>query len=186
MIAIEGKPPLNNPFQNSQSAQEHRDAAPDSVGFAVLTVSDTRTRDDDASGRLIREHLDFRGHDLKGYEIVPDEADRIRHKLNEWLADPGISAIIVNGGTGIAGRDVTFPIISSLIQKHMPGFGEIFRMLSWQEVGAASMLSRATAGVHENTVIFSLPGSVNAVRLAMEKLIGPELGHVVHEVRKQA
>lgn len=176
----------DNPFQNSASTQQHRGEAPQSVGFAVLTVSDTRSKDDDSSGQLIKEHLGFRGHDLKGYEIVPDDGDRIRTQLDVWLADPSISAIIVNGGTGIAGRDVTFPIIDSLIQKHMPGFGEIFRMLSWQEVGSASMLSRATAGVHERTVIFSLPGSSNAVRLALEKLIGPELGHVVHEIRKQA
>lgn len=177
---------FDNPYQNSQSTQQHRDAAPDSVGFAVLTVSDTRTRENDSSGQLIREHLGFRGHELKGYEIVPDDGDRIRDQLEAWLANNEISAIIVNGGTGIAGRDVTFPIISSLIQKHMPGFGEIFRMLSWQEVGSASMLSRATAGVHGNTVIFSVPGSSNAVRLALEKLIGPELGHVVHEICKQA
>lgn len=177
---------FDSPFQNSTSTQQHRDEAPESVGFAVLTVSDTRTKDDDSSGQLIREHLRFRGHDSKGYEIVPDDGDRIRTQLEAWLADPAISAIIVNGGTGIAGRDVTFPIIDSLIQKQMPGFGEIFRMLSWQEVGSASMLSRATAGVHQNTVIFSLPGSSNAVRLALEKLIGPELGHVVHEIRKQA
>lgn len=177
---------FDNPFQNSQSTQQHRHAAPTSVGFAVLTVSDTRSREDDSSGKLIREHLGFRGHELKGYEIVPDDGDRIQAQLEMWLADENIDAIIVNGGTGIAGRDVTFPIISSLIQKQMPGFGELFRMLSWQEVGSASMLSRATAGIHERTVIFSVPGSSNAVRLALEKLIGPELGHVVHEIRKQA
>lgn len=177
---------FDNPFQNSQSTQQHRHAAPASVGFAVLTVSDTRSREDDSSGKLIREHLGFRGHELKGYEIVPDDGDRIQAQLEMWLADENIDAIIVNGGTGIAGRDVTFPIISSLIQKQMPGFGELFRMLSWQEVGSASMLSRATAGIHERTVIFSVPGSSNAVRLALEKLIGPELGHVVHEIRKQA
>ena len=177
---------FDNPFQNSPSTRQHRDAAPMSVGFAVLTVSDTRSKDDDSSGQMIREHLGFRGHDLKGYAIVPDEGKRIREQLEAWLADPEIGAIIVNGGTGIAGRDVTFPIIDSLIQKHMPGFGELFRMLSWQEVGSASMLSRATAGVHESTVIFSVPGSSNAVRLALEKLIGPELGHVVHEIRKQS
>ncbi len=177
---------FDNPFQGSASTQQHRDEAPQSVGFAVLTVSDTRTKENDSSGQMIREHLGFRGHDQKGYEIVPDDADRIRTQLDAWLADDAISAIIVNGGTGIAGRDVTFPIIDSLIQKHMPGFGEIFRMLSWQEVGSASMLSRATAGIHGDTVIFSLPGSSNAVRLALEKLIGPELGHVVHEIRKQA
>lgn len=175
---------VQNPFHQSPSTEEHRAAASDGVGFAVLTVSDTRTREDDASGRLIREHLNFRGHELKGYEIVPDEGDHIRGQLEIWLADEEINAIIVNGGTGIAGRDVTFPIISSLIEKQMPGFGELFRMLSWEEVGSASMLSRATAGVVNNTVLFSVPGSSNAVRLALEKLIGPELGHVVLEIRK--
>ncbi len=177
---------FDNKFDNSASTQQHRDEAPDSVGFAVLTVSDTRTKDDDSSGQLIREHLGFRGHQLKGYEIVPDEADQIKQHLDSWLSDPTINAIIVSGGTGISGRDVTYPIIESLIKKEMPGFGEIFRMLSWQEVGSASMLSRAMAGIHDDTVIFSLPGSSNAVRLALEKLIGPELGHVVHEIRKQA
>ena len=177
---------IGNPFHQSESTEEHRAAAHDSVGFAVLTVSDTRTREDDASGRLIREHLDFRGHEPKGYEIVPDDGDRIQSVLNGWLADDAIQAIIVNGGTGIAGRDVTSPIIAGLIEKEMPGFGEIFRMLSWDEVGAASMLSRATAGVAGKTVIFSLPGSQNAVRLAMEKLIGPELGHVVLEINKHS
>lgn len=178
--------PYGDEFHQSRSTEEHRAAAPDAVGFAVLTVSDTRSKDDDASGRLIREHLGFRGHDLKGYEIVPDEKDAIQSVLEKWLADESVQAIIVNGGTGIAGRDVTFPIISSLIEKHMPGFGELFRMLSWEEVGAASMLSRATAGVSGKTVIFSVPGSVNAVRLALEKLIGPELGHVVLEIKKHA
>lgn len=177
---------FGNPFHQSESTEEHRSAAHDSVGFAVLTVSDTRSREDDSSGRLIREHLGFRGHELKAYEIVPDDGDGIQAVLNGWMADESIQAIIVNGGTGIAGRDVTYPIISGLIEKDMPGFGEIFRMLSWQEVGAASMLSRATAGVAGNTVIFSLPGSQNAVRLALEKLIGPELGHVILEINKHS
>ncbi len=174
----------NNQFHQSQSTEEHRAASPEAVNFAVLTVSDTRTHEDDVSGRLIREHLGFRGHSLISSEIVPDDAKRIREMLEGWLSDSNIDAIIVNGGTGIAGRDVTYPTISSLIEKHMPGFGELFRMLSWEEVGAASMLSRATAGVSSNTVIFSLPGSANAVRLALEKLIGPELGHVVLEIKK--
>lgn len=172
-------------FHHSPSTEEHRAAAPDVVRCAVLTISDTRTREDDASGRLIREHLHFRGNDVVAYEIVPDDESAIRDQLHTWIANSDIDAIITNGGTGIAGRDVTYGTITSLIHKHIPGFGELFRMLSWQEVGAASMLSRAVAGVTENsTVLFSTPGSVNAVRLAMEKLIGPEIGHVVHEVRK--
>lgn len=176
----------DNPFHQSNSTEQHRAEAPASVGVAVLTVSDTRTKEDDKSGHLIREHLGFRGHSIIAYEITKDEETTIRDHLNKWLSNDSIQAIIVNGGTGIAGRDVTFPTISKLIEKEMPGFGELFRMLSWDEVGAASMLSRAVAGVSGKTVIFSLPGSINAVRLALEKLIGPELGHVVHEIRKQS
>lgn len=173
----------SHPF--SESTNQHRAEAPVSVGVAVLTISDTRTPEDDSSGQLIREHLGFRGHRILAYRIVPDEPAAILNTLQSWLSDPEIQAIIVSGGTGIAGRDVTYGTISNLIQKPMPGFGELFRMLSWEEVGAASMLSRAIAGVCEHTVVFSIPGSVNAARLAMEKLIGPELGHVVHEINKQ-
>lgn len=176
-----------NQFHQSLSTEEHRAAAPEMVRCGVLTISDTRTKEDDASGRLIREYLHFRGHDVRTYEIVVDEEQAIQNQINAWLSGGELDAIITNGGTGISGRDVTFGIIESLIQKPIPGFGELFRMLSWEEVGAASMLSRATAGVtKEGVVIFSTPGSVNAVRLAMEKLIGPELGHVVLEIRKQA
>lgn len=175
----------HNPFSASSSTEQHRAEGRISVSVAVLTVSDTRSRDDDSSGRLIREHLGFRGHEIVAYEIVPDEEVAIRETLNGWLSDATIQAIIVNGGTGIAGRDVTIPVVKSLIEKEIPGFGEIFRMLSYQEVGAASMLSRATAGVCRDTLIFALPGSANAVRLALEKLIGPELGHTVFETTKQ-
>ncbi|MCO5219857.1 MAG: MogA/MoaB family molybdenum cofactor biosynthesis protein [Thermomicrobiales bacterium] len=176
---------LGNPFSASNSTEQHRAEGRISVGVAVLTVSDTRTREDDGSGRLIREHLGFRGHEILGYEIVKDEEVAIRETLCGWLSDTQVQAIIINGGTGIAGRDVTIPVVQSLIEKEMPGFGEIFRMLSYQEVGAASMLSRATAGVSNGTLIFALPGSTNAVRLALEKLIGPELGHIVYEITKQ-
>lgn len=173
-------------FHLSSSTESHRAEAPESVGFAVLTVSDTRTTDNDSSGRLMREHLGFRGHNQRGYAIVPDEKSAILDQLEAWIGDDTVDAILINGGTGIAGRDVTYPAIQGLIEKPIPGFGELFRMLSWQEVGAASMLSRATAGVAANgTLIFSTPGSSNAVRLAMEKLIGPELAHIVHETRKQ-
>ncbi len=175
----------DNPFHQSDSTDQHRADAPAVVCCAVLTVSDTRTREDDSSGRMIREHLGFRGHEIVDSRIVKDEESEIRQTLTSWLADSRIQAIVINGGTGIAGRDVKFPTVTSLIQKEMPGFGELFRMLSYEEVGAASMLSRATAGVVNRTVVFSLPGSVNAVRLAMEKLIGPELGHIVHEITRQ-
>ncbi len=109
---------------------------------------------------------------------------RIQEVLNGWIAESAIEAIITNGGTGIAGRDNTFDVISGLLEKRLDGFGELFRMLSFQEIGAAAMLSRAIAGVANGTAIFSTPGSSNAVKLAMEKLIGPEIGHVVHEINK--
>lgn len=181
---------MNSPFgepgamPGSASTDQHRAEAPASVSCAVLTISDTRTKDDDRSGQIIREHLNWRGHSLAAYEIVPDDADVITRVLQGWIADDKIQAIITNGGTGIAGRDVTYGAISGLLEKKLDGFGEIFRMLSFPEIGAAAMLSRATAGVANNTAIFATPGSSNAVRLAMEKLIGPELGHVVHEITK--
>lgn len=168
----------------SPSTNQHRAEAPRSVSCAVLTISDTRTKDDDRSGKVILEHLSWRGHTVAAYEIVPDDAARISSTLTDWIADESIEAIITNGGTGIAGRDVTFDTITGLLEKRLDGFGELFRMLSFSEIGAAAMLSRATAGVSNGTALFSTPGSSNAVRLAMEKLIGPELGHVVHEITK--
>lgn len=170
----------------SPSTEEHRKEAPRSVTVAVLTISDSRSRDDDRSGELIRHNLTWRGHEIGAYEIVPDDPARIQETLRGWIADPAIEAIVTNGGTGIAGRDNTFEAISALLDKRLDGFGEIFRMLSFQEIGAAAMLSRAIAGVAGSTAVFSTPGSSNAVKLAMEKLIGPELGHVVHEITKQA
>lgn len=165
-------------------AGEHRDASPESANVAVLTMSDTRDRSEDRSGHLIREMLDWRGFSVATYEILPDEPERIREQVRAWIADPAIDAVITNGGTGISGRDSTYDVITSLLDKRIDGFGELFRMLSWQEIGAAAMLSRAVAGSSGSTAIFALPGSSNAVKLAMEKLIGPELGHVIHELRK--
>jgi molybdenum cofactor biosynthesis protein B len=168
----------------SPSTEAHRQEAPRTVNTAVLTISDTRTKEDDRSGETIRQNLLWRGHEVVAYEIVPDDPARIQETLTAWIADEQVEAIITNGGTGIAGRDNTFDTISALLEKRLDGFGEIFRMLSFQEIGAAAMLSRAIAGVASGTAIFSTPGSSNAVKLAMEKLIGPELGHVVHEIRK--
>jgi len=168
----------------SQSVEAHREAAPERILCAVLTVSDTRTADTDQSGGIIRETLGWRGHGVSAYEIVPDEPERIRKLLQEWINRADIQAILMNGGTGIAGRDTTYDVVTSLLDKRLDGFGELFRMLSFAEIGAAAMLSRAVAGVSQSTVIFTMPGSTNAVRLAMEKLIGPEIAHVVYEVRK--
>lgn len=168
----------------STSTNQHRAEARRSVACAVLTISDTRTKNDDRSGKVILDHLDQEGHTTAAYEIVPDDANVITELLTRWIANEAIEAIITNGGTGIAGRDVTYDAISGLLEKRLDGFGELFRMLSFPEIGAAAMLSRATAGVSNRTAVFATPGSSNAVRLAMEQLIGPEIGHVVHEIRK--
>lgn len=169
---------------SSPSVEEHRLEAPTSVRCAVLTISDTRTKETDRSGELIRQNLLWRGHEVVAYEIVPDDPSRIRERLGEWIGRADVQAIITNGGTGIAGRDTTYEAIDGLLEKRLEGFGEIFRMLSYAEIGAAAMLSRAIAGIAGGTAVFATPGSSNAVKLAMEKLIGPELGHVVHEVTK--
>lgn len=168
----------------SPSTDAHRQEAPDSVRVAVLTISDTRTKEDDRSGEIMKQHLSLRGHEIVAYEIAPDDPSRIAAVLQGWIANEDVHAILTNGGTGIAGRDNTYDTIAGLLDKRLDGFGEIFRMLSFQEIGAAAMLSRAIGGVANGTAVFSTPGSSNAVKLAMEKLIGPELAHVVHEIRK--
>lgn len=165
-------------------ARSHREASSESVAVAVLTLSDTRSPDEDRSGALIKEFLAWRGHHVVQYQLLPDEPSSMHTLLSEWIADASISAIITNGGTGISGRDSTFDVVSGLLDTRLDGFGELFRMLSWQEIGAAAMLSRAIAGSAGGTAVFALPGSSNAVRLAMEKLVGPELAHVVHELQK--
>ena len=149
------------------------------VDCAIITVSDTRTPDTDASGTLIRELLMKSGHRVVGYQIVPDEPSRVRERLAALCASGAPQAVILTGGTGLAPRDTTHEAVASLLEKRIDGFGELFRMLSFQEIGAAAMLSRAVAGVCRGTVVFSLPGSTAAVRLAMERLILPQLGHMV-------
>lgn len=168
----------------SPSVDEHREVAPASVPCAVLTISDTRGRDSDRTGEIIRQNLLWRGHQVVSYEIVRDDITLIRTQLEAWIGDPAIHAIITNGGTGIAARDNTYEVVAGLIDRRLDGFGELFRMLSYHEVGSAAMLSRAIAGSCGQTCIFATPGSSNAVKLAMEKLIGPELAHVVYELRK--
>jgi molybdopterin adenylyltransferase len=164
--------------------QEHRESAPESVGCVVITVSDTRTVETDRSGQIMRERLEATGHRIVGYEIVKDEPEQINRVLDQFTVADGCQAILFNGGTGIAQRDTTFDVITSRLEKTLPGFGELFRMLSYDEIGAAAMLSRATAGVLNGRLIFSTPGSSNAVALAMDKLIAGELAHLVFEVTK--
>jgi molybdenum cofactor biosynthesis protein B len=152
-----------------------------SVPIAIVTVSDTRTPETDESGRVIRELATAAGHAVVDYRIVKDEPDQVLQALTDFSA--GLARIIIfNGGTGIGRRDRTFDVISKALDKTLPGFGEIFRLLSYQEIGAAAMLTRATAGIYGDKVVFSTPGSPHAVRLAMEKLILPEMQHLAWEL----
>ena len=164
------------------SHAEHRAAAPTSVGVAVITVSDTRNRDTDKSGQLIRELLEGAGHTVIHYAIVKDTARQIKGELAIAIEKRGCQALILNGGTGIAPRDNTFEVVNGLLEKRLPGFGEIFRYLSYKEIGAAAIMSRATAGTHRGRILISLPGSSGAVRLAMNELILPEIAHLVNTV----
>ena len=167
----------------SESVERHREASPEKVRVAVLTISDTRTPDTDTGGDVIVEALQGAGHEVSHREIVRDDAPKIREVL-EALLGADVDAVITTGGTGISGRDTTYEVVSRLIDKRLDGFGELFRMLSYEEIGAAAMLSRATAGAAGTTFLACLPGSRNAVRLAMEKLLIPEMPHVVFELRK--
>jgi len=162
------------------SHQEHKKNAPDHVECAVITVSDTRDVDSDVSGKMIREMLMEEKHEIVGYEIAKDDADDIRKTIESIDAE----AYILNGGTGISGRDGTPDVLDEIIDKRLPGFGEAFRRLSFEEIGSAAILSRSLAGVADKKVYFSLPGSTAAVELAMKELILPELGHIVFEVNK--
>jgi molybdenum cofactor biosynthesis protein B len=168
----------------SQSVAEHRQSAPQRVGCAIVTVSDTRTPETDRSGRLMRERLEAAGHDVVAYRIVKDEAEQIHAALDALTRDERCQAILFNGGTGIARRDTTYDVIARRLEKTLDGFGELFRMLSYAEIGPAAMLSRATAGVMNGRLVVSTPGSTNAVALAMDKLIVPELAHLVYEIAK--
>jgi molybdenum cofactor biosynthesis protein B len=162
--------------------REHKAHAPASVGCFVLTVSDTKVPETDTSGRLIRELLAGAGHEVVGATIVRDEPADVARVVREACGDPRVRAVLVTGGTGITARDSTFEAIDALLDKRLPGFGELFRALSFQEVGAAAMLSRAQMGIHARRVVVSLPGSPNACRLALERLLLPELGHLAREV----
>jgi molybdenum cofactor biosynthesis protein B len=167
------------------SSIEHKLEAPHSVNCKVITISDTRNVEMDKSGNLIKMLLEESGHNVVDYEIVKDEKTLIRSSVLKGCETREIDVVLTNGGTGIAKRDVTIEAVQSVIEKEIPGFGELFRVLSYQEdIGSAAILSRAIAGVSMDTAIFAMPGSSGAVKLAMEKLILPELGHVVREIRK--
>jgi molybdopterin adenylyltransferase len=166
------------------SSHEHRRDAPTSVAVHIVTISDTRTLETDTSGRLIASLLESGGHRVAGRTLLKDEPEDVRRAVTALADDVSVDVVITTGGTGVTARDSTFEAIDGLLHKRLPGFGELFRMLSYQEIGAAAMLSRATAGLTGRTVILVLPGSEAAVRLAMEKLVLPELGHLVREARR--
>jgi len=166
------------------SVEDHKSKAPKSVNLAIITVSDTRTEADDSSGMAIADIMARTGHIIVRRAIVKDEIEEIQKALRELIEDNGVQAVVMNGGTGIARRDVTLEAITPFVEKSIPGFGELFRALSFNQVGSAAMMSRASAFVTERKIVFCLPGSEKAVRLAVEKLIAPELGHMVWEAQR--
>ncbi len=169
----------------SQSVQDHRQAAPVSLALAVMTVSDTRTLETDTSGALIVSLAEAAGHRIVDRAIVPDEPERMRSVLGQWLSGGRIDAILLTGGTGISPRDQTFETVSEMLTRPLPGFGELFRMLSYAEIGPACILSRAVGGLVGETAMLVMPGSRAAVELAMTKIILPELPHIIREARKR-
>lgn len=168
----------------SASTEQHREIAArqGQIRVAIVTVSDTRTRANDSGGDLIENRIVAAGHAVAFREIVRDEPDQIGCLLDRIIDTTDARLILFTGGTGIAPRDTTYDVIAQRLEKPMPGFGELFRALSYVEVGAAAMLSRATAGVYRKRLIFSMPGSPNAVQVAMDKLIIPEIDHLAWEV----
>jgi molybdenum cofactor biosynthesis protein B len=151
---------------------------------AVLTLSDTRTADTDKSGRRIRELLEADGHAVTHYRILRDDPEPLAAELRSLLSRPDVDVVLTNGGTGVSRRDLTVPVIEGLIDLPLPGFGELFRMLSWEQIGSGAMLSRAVAGIANGKLLFAMPGSTAAVELAMSKLVLPEIRHLLAELRK--
>jgi len=168
----------------SSIPDQHRHEAPQVVRCAVITVSDTRTLETDAGGRTAVELLTSHGHQVLLREIIPDEPQPMRELLCRLREAQQVDAVLMTGGTGLGSRDQTFETVSSLLDKPLPGYGELFRMLSYQQIGAAAMLSRAVGGLIGRILVLTMPGSPSAVQLAMEKIILPELGHLVREARR--
>ena len=179
------KRPSHSEIENAVSKKtydEHKAEGPQGVTCAIITVSDTRNEENDTSGRLIINALVENGHKADFYKIVKDEPDEIRSAIESFSKSDSVQVILTNGGTGITKRDTTYDVVVSILDKEMPGFGEIFRNISFQEIGTPAILTRATAGVYKDTIIMTLPGSGNACRTALEKIILPEIGHMVREV----
>ena len=166
-------------------AEDHKQqAGQGAVTVAIVTVSDTRTPETDKNKHYLEARMEELGHIVAAYRLIKDEPNQVESALDELAAMPEVRVVLFNGGTGIAPRDTTYDVIARKLEKTLPGFGEIFRMISYDDIGAAAMMSRATAGVYKNTVIVSMPGSTNAVKTAMEKLIIPELNHLAWEITR--
>ncbi len=168
----------------SDSTQQHQASSPTQLRCAVITVSDTRTLETDTGGAAVIEHLEKAGHQILVREIIRDEPATMRPLLQSLAERDDLDALLLTGGTGISSRDFTYETVSALLTKPLPGYGELFRMLSYAEIGPAALLSRATGGLIGRTVVLTMPGSPAGVRLAMEKIIVPELGHLVREARR--
>ena len=167
------------------SYNEHVRGARDVSGrCAVLTLSDTRTAETDKSGKRIRELLEANGHAVTHYRVLPDDAEALSRELDGLLVRADLDAVFTNGGTGVSRRDQTVAVVERTIEQPLPGFGELFRMLSWEQIGSGAMLSRAAGGIARGKPVFAMLGSTAAVELAMTKLILPELKHLLHELRK--
>jgi len=167
----------------SRAVREHKEHAPKGLAVAVITISDTKDEGTDESGRILRVGVEAAGHRVAGYSVVPDEVDRIQETVRAAIA-AGPDAVIMNGGTGVAKRDVTIEAVGPMLEKTIDGFGDLFRHLSYEHVGSAAMLSRAVAGVIGGVAVFCLPGSPDAVALAWERMIAPELPHLVGLLRR--
>jgi molybdenum cofactor biosynthesis protein B len=163
---------------------DHKQHAPRKVRVFVVTVSDSRTEAEDTSGRAAQEMIEAAGHAVAGYRLVRDEPAEVAALIRRIADERTADVVVTSGGTGITTRDSTYEAVSSLLDKRLDGFGELFRMLSYAEIGSAAMMSRAVAGVHNGVAVFATPGSTAAVKLALEKLIIPELGHLVFEVHR--
>jgi molybdenum cofactor biosynthesis protein B len=168
----------------SDVVTQHQADAPKSISCAVVTISDTRTLDTDLGGATVIEWLERAGHTVSERAIIKDDAATLTQLLRQLVAHPHIDAVLLTGGTGLSHRDCTFETISGLLTKTLPGYGELFRMLSYHEIGPAAMLSRTVGGLIDRTVVLTMPGSPAAVQLAMEKIIVFQLGHLVREARR--
>jgi molybdenum cofactor biosynthesis protein B len=168
----------------SETVAQHKSQAPRSIPCAVTTVSDTRTLETDSGGAAVIAHLEKAGHEVVQRHIVPDDPSRMGPLLRDLEQCDNVEAVLMTGGTGVSARDQTYETVAGLLTKVLPGYGELFRMLSYQEIGAAAMLSRAVGGLMGQTVLLTMPGSRAAVNLAMERVILPELGHLVREARR--